>query len=97
MRNAKADRTQPEIVKALRQVGATVQHLHTIGKGCPDILVGIRGINVVMEIKDGTLSPSKRVLTDDEKDWHESWRGQVCIVNSVDEALTAIGAIKELA
>lgn len=75
----------------LRLVGCTVQHLHTIGKGCPDILVGYQGKNYVMELKDGELPPSKQRLTDDEKDWHDNWRGEVHVVSNVREALEVIG------
>ena len=90
-RAAKVDSNQPEIVAALRGVGCTVQHLHTIGKGCPDILVGKNGANILMEIKDGSLPPSARGLTDDEANWHQTWRGQVCTVNSIEEALGVVG------
>lgn len=40
MRAAKVDKNQPEIVEALRAEGAVVQHLHAVGVGCPDLLVG---------------------------------------------------------
>lgn len=33
MRAARVDQNQAEIVAALRKAGASVQHLHTIGKG----------------------------------------------------------------
>jgi len=85
-RAARADRNQPEIVKAFRSLGATVQPLHTIGKGCPDAVVGFRGRNFLVEIKDGTLPPSKRALTADELEWHAMWEGQVCVVDSVESA-----------
>lgn len=90
---AKADANQPEIVRALRGVGATVQHLHAVGRGCPDILVGFRGDNYLLEIKDGAKPPSAQALTDEEKSWHFEWNGQVCVVNDVDSALAAIGAL----
>jgi hypothetical protein len=90
-RAAAVDANQPEVVKALRRVGATVQHLHTVGKGCPDILVGYQGQNFLLEIKDGNKPPSRRKLTDDEAAWHEAWRGEVWTVHSADEALYAIG------
>ncbi len=35
----------------LRQAMAEVEHLHMVGKGCPDILVGYKGKNVLLEIK----------------------------------------------
>ena len=79
------------IVNALRRVGASVQHLHTVGDGCPDIAVGWKGQNFFMEIKDGSLIPSKQKLTPDEARWHSLWNGHKCIVRSPDEALEAIG------
>lgn len=90
-RAAKVDANQAEIVAALRGAGASVQHLHTVGKGCPDILVGYRRQNILMEIKDGSLPPSRRGLTADELEWHDAWRGNVCVVNSVRDALGVIG------
>ncbi len=92
-RNARIDTNQPEIVKALRAIGASVTHTHMIGRGFPDIVVGFRGVNTLMEIKDGNKPPSKRRLTPDEADWHESWQGYACVVESVDDAYAAIGAI----
>ena len=91
-RNAKVDSNQPAIVEALRGVGASVAHTHMIGRGFPDIVVGFRGVNYLMEIKDGSLAPSRRKLTEDEQDWHNVWRGDVVIVESVEDAYRAIGA-----
>jgi hypothetical protein len=90
-RAARVDRNQPEIVQALRQVGASVQHLHHVGKGCPDILVGFQGLNYLMEIKDGDKPPSRRRLTDDEAEWFAQWNGYAAIVENVDDALRVIG------
>lgn len=86
-RAARVDSNQKEIVAALRKAGASVAHTHTIGKGFPDIVVGHRGLNLMVEIKDGSLPPSGRKLTKDEYEFHEVWKGQVCIVESIDDAL----------
>lgn len=88
---AKVDANQSEIVSALRQAGVTVQHLHTVGKGCPDLLCGWQDKNTLLEVKDGSKAPSKQKLTADELEWHSSWRGQVAVVSNVAEALTACG------
>ena len=88
----RTDRNQSEIVEALRAIGATVQHLHEVGHGCPDIAVGYRGKNTFLEIKDWQQAPSKRRLTPDEQEWHRTWRGQVAVVETVAEAFAAIGA-----
>lgn len=85
------DRNQSEIVLMLQKVGCTVQLLHRVGQGCPDIVVGYQNRNLLFEIKDGLLPPSKRKLTSAEAEWHEAWRGQVVTVSSVREALEAIG------
>jgi Holliday junction resolvase len=91
-RAAKIDANQPEIVEALRRAGATVQSMAAIGSGCPDILVGFGLRTVLLEIKDGSKPPSGRELTKDQIKWHMEWRGGACmVVNSVDEALAAIG------
>lgn len=52
------DGNQAQIVRALRQVGATVLSLADMGDGCPDLLVGFRGFNILLEVKDGSASPS---------------------------------------
>ena len=84
------DANQSEIVAALRELGATVTVLSQVGYGCPDILVGFRGVNYLLEIKDGAKSPSRQRLTPAEMRWHNEWRGQVAIVNSVDAAIDEI-------
>jgi hypothetical protein len=89
---AKVDRNQAEVVNALRNVGASVQSLASIGKGCPDLLVGYHGILYLMEIKDGTNIPSKQLLTDDQKKWHDAWTGSpVHVVRSIEQALKILG------
>ena len=93
-RAARIDDNQNEIVKALRNVGASVAITSQMGKGFPDIVVGYRGLNFLFEIKDGNKVPSKRKLTDDEVQFFGNWHGQVDIVESIDDALKIIGAIK---
>lgn len=92
-RAARVDDNQHEIVAALRAAGCSVTSLAAVGKGCPDIVVGVGGVNYLLEIKDGRKAPSKRRLTQAEEAWHISWRGRVSIVNSVEEALTAVGLV----
>lgn len=91
-RAAKVDRNQPEIVQALRQVGAYVESLAAVGSGVPDLLVGFRGETVLIEVKDGAKAKSARQLTDQQIEWHAAWPGGRCVVASnVAEALAAIG------
>lgn len=85
------DENQPLIVNALRKAGASVQTLHTIGKGCPDLLIGFRGVNYLAEVKNPKNPPSKRKLTPDEIEWFNLWKGQKQVVETVEDALNMIG------
>ena len=89
-RAAKVDANQAEIVQALRQIGAVVQSLAAVGNGCPDLLVGFRGKNWLLEIKDGNKPPSAQALTPHQVEWHRVWAGHVVVVNSVESAIAAI-------
>lgn len=84
------DGNQNEIVKQLRDCGASVLILSMVGKGCPDILVGLNGKNVLMEIKDGKKPPSGQKLTEHEQVFFDLWKGQVAVVKSLDDALALI-------
>lgn len=60
-RAAAVDANQTAIIRALRKAGVSVQPLHTVGQGCPDIIAGFRGVNYLLELKDGsraTAGPS---------------------------------------
>lgn len=85
------DSNQTEIVKQLRKIGVSVQHLHELGDGCPDLLLGFRGKNYLIELKDGAKPPSKRKLTEDEEKFFAEWRGQVSKCDTLDEILKVIG------
>jgi hypothetical protein len=81
----RTDSNQAVIVKALRQFGASVKDIHTIG-GSFDILVGYFGKDYKFEIK----SPGGR-LTKDEVEFHKSWRGSpVYVIHTFEEAIEII-------
>ncbi len=88
-RAAKVDANQSEIVDALRRAGASVELLHQVGAGCPDILVGFRGFNYLFEIK-----VAKEKLNDLQQSWHLQWRGpKPQVVRGPHDALALIGAL----
>jgi len=65
----------------------SVLSLAAVGKGCPDLVIGKHGVNLLIEIKDGSNCPSKRVLTPDQIKFHAQWNGKIHIVKSVDDAV----------
>ena len=89
-RASKVDANQKAVVAALVKIGCTVQHLHAVGEGCPDLLVGYHGKNYLIEIKDGAKPPSKRKLTPDQVEWHDKWQGQKAIAESEEGAILIV-------
>jgi len=69
------------IVRHLRTIGASVQILSFVGKGCPDLLTGYKGKNILLEVKTG-----KGKLTPDQVIWHSEWQGQVHTCRTAEEA-----------
>ena len=86
----RTDSNQKAIVAALRKYGCTVLMLHEVGSGCPDLLAGIDGMNILLECKDGTKPPSKQKLTPEQIKWHWAWMGQADVVRSPVEAIRAV-------
>lgn len=84
------DNNQTLIVKALRDMGCSVLILSDIGKGCPDIMIGYRGKNYLVEIKNGKRPPSAQALTPAEILFFERWMGQVDIICCEEEAIEFI-------
>lgn len=82
----RTDANQPEIVKAFRELGATVEFMH--GEGALDLLIGIYGIDQRVEVKDGSKSPSRRKLSESEQATFENWHGRKpVVVKSSDDVI----------
>jgi Holliday junction resolvase len=92
MRNAKIDNNQPEIVKTFRRAGATVTCTHMVGKGFPDLVVGYRGVNLLVEVKNEQASKGPK-LTSDQIIWHNEWVGTVHIIKNATEALNLLNEV----
>jgi len=85
----KVDNNQLEIVKTFKSMGATVLNLSAVGKGCPDLLIGYKGISVLVEIKSKTGK-----FTEPQLKFMKQWRGGA--VNRIDSIDGAIRLIKLL-
>lgn len=91
-RAARIDENQTQIVNDLRKLGASVQSLSKEGMGVPDLLVGYRGSNYLLEVKNPARTKKRQQANDAwQKPWHDAWRGQVAIITTLDEALSVIG------
>ena len=84
----RVDANQKSIVRDLRQAGLSVECIHVVGHGVPDLLVGCQGRTFIFEVKMPCAG-----LTPDEHKWHENWRGQVDIIHCAEDALRIIGMV----
>lgn len=91
---ARKDENAQQIIEGLRKSGCSVDILSY--RGLPDLLVGLRGKNYLLEVigpskdkkyrKSGGLSPDQVI-------WHQDHRGQKAIVRTVPQAFRAVGLI----
>ena len=86
-RAAKTDTNQGDIVKGLRSIFGPecVFDASGMGKGFPDLVVGVRGKTLLMEVKTKTGK-----LTTDQQIFHKVWDGQIAVVTTLEEALQVI-------
>lgn len=82
-RAAKVDANQAAIVAALRQIGAKAYYI----KEPVDLLVGFRGVNYLLEVKnpDGKDTPTALQI-----EFIDGWPAPVHVVRNVSEAMSAI-------
>ena len=80
------DANQDVIVNALcAEPDVSVCSLAGVAAGCPDLLVGIKGVTHLVEVKDGAKPPSRRTFTPEQRQWIARWRGAPVVVLT-DEA-----------
>ncbi len=94
-RCGKKDANHKEIVDALRAVGASILDTSALGSGMPDLVVGYRQENFLIEIKNPKNKYGRKGLNDLQKEWVAKWSAPVHVVRNINEALRAIGATVE--
>lgn len=84
------DENQKALIHTFIALGASVLNLSTVGRGCPDLLIGYRGKTVLVEIKRDT----KAKYTEPQVKFMQEWRGGA--VSRIDSVEAAIRLIKML-
>ena len=85
MRYGKRDDNHKDIVACFRGYGASVSDVSSLPNIGYDIVVGFRGFNFLVEIKDGKKAPSARKLTKSEQNMLDTWNGQYSVVESEED------------
>lgn len=92
MRAARVDKSQKEIVDLLRRLGCSVEPIRSLKEGLPDLLVGFRGFNYLVECK----TPKTGYLSDGQKEWAKEWRGsKPYVLRNTDDVLSFIRTVGE--
>ena len=86
--NKRVDGNQVSIVAALRERGASVTVLSSLGGGVPDLVCGFHGRNILLECKN--LEGRGDRFTPSETDWIKNWKGQIAIIFNIEQALAVL-------
>lgn len=86
-RAAKVDSNHRVIVAAFRALGCSVQSLAAVGKGVPDLLVGLLGVNHLVEVKATEGKQTKHQVR-----WCAQWRTPTHMVRNIDDARRLVSA-----
>lgn len=89
-RAARKDTNQSEIENALKKIGATYMDTSSVGRGFPDLVVGFRGRNYLIEVKDGEKCPSQRRLTKAQLKFHSYWQSDIFVIKDISELLSVL-------
>ena len=87
MKYGRTDDNQKQVVSELRKLGISVAVTSDLGHGFPDLVIGYKGLNFLIELKDGKKPPSKRKRTQDQKDFQHDWSGWYAVACSLHEIL----------
>lgn len=92
----RVDKNQSALVKAFRQLGIQVTHMHAVGQGVFDLLLAHRWLVVSCEIKDGEKPPSKREFTPAQKEWNARWTGLRAVACNMSDAVCIAEDMKRI-
>ena len=96
-RASSTDANHTEIVRVLQGAHMSVFQAHGVGQGFPDLVGGGRmpcpcgSGKLLRQTKIVEVKTAKGILTPDQKEFHDTWRGQLDIARTTDEALRAVG------
>lgn len=92
---AKRDANEKEIVEVFEAAGCSIERVSQ--RGVPDLMIGHKGVNRLVEVKNPRTRARKKTdgLTDDQVEWHRTWRGKVYVVTTMEQAAALIAEWNE--
>lgn len=90
-RAAKKDANHNVIADAFSKLGCSVFDTSQLGKDFPDMVIGMHGINVLIEVK----RDAKAKLTDGQFKFFHEWKGWTAVVRGIDDVPPIVSQIKQ--
>lgn len=86
-RAAKRDANHKPVVDTFRALGCSVFETDRVGEGFPDLVLGMLGENILIEIKNPETHYGRAGLSGSQSAFNDGWRGaKVVVICSADEA-----------
>ena len=93
--HARRDANHDELVGLFVALGCSVLDVSQVA-GALDLVIGVAGVDQRVEIKDGAKEPSRRRLTEAERDEIDAWRGrEPVIVETTRHVITLVADLRE--
>lgn len=90
MRARRTDANLTEVADAFRKLGCSVDVTNEIW----DLTIGYGGITMLIEVKDGTKSPSKTKLTTRAKIFEANWKGGYRVVKNLGDVAETVKVLE---
>ncbi len=88
------DANHNELADAFLRMGCSFLDMSALGDGAPDGAAGYGGISILVEFKDGSKPKSKRKLTPKQREFWDTWKGGVRLVDGLDAVIETVKLLK---
>lgn len=86
-RAARRDANHNAVADTFRALGCSVFETDRVGEGFPDLVVGMTGLNLLIEVKNPETHYGRGGLNKSQKNFNDAWRGdRMVVITSPDEA-----------
>lgn len=89
-RAARRDANHNAIADRFRALGCSVFETDRVGEGWPDLVVGVLGVNYLVEIKNPETRYGRAGLSASQTRFNDAWRGGPVVLVSSDDEATAL-------
>ncbi len=90
MKHGRRDANHQEVKDTFIRLGCSVHDTADVGNGFPDLVVGIAGANLLVEVKTQTGDH-----TPEQVRFYDEWRGSHYTVRSTEQAVQLVQSVRK--